>query len=485
MAVDKLKEKLKAAEEKVAKCEKTIERHRTQLDKRILKAKELGCPISQDEAQFQNYWSIYDQSGFTHEQYWAICDVRTKLQDIKGALKKYDDAKRIATGWKEKLDIEINKEKVINETVPQVIKDFLEKWKTDAFSWYVERYDLFIKFKADLREKEYTARLEAYNTLPEYANTRERYASFLGDKAPDYSTLINLYPRTPVEEFLKERDLDYKSIRERVKNFGDGIIFKMSEFGDKDERLEFLENALEKEKKAKLLSLVNSITAITGPITDAKHLYVSGGELNGVILGEKGVAKIQTFSAGGYNIQCFHYRTRVDDVTEKYRDDASLYTIKKEEKRYFVNDDYPAETWEDILGLTTEAARRILNDDEFTKWYKERNERFPGCYLPLEHWMDGSQVRTYQFPRFAGGDDMVAMDYGLEVISNTNDDTIVKGQYRDIEAFADQYLGYQLVPEYLKPAEEERPRLDEVITKCAQQVNFEPNVKSVNKQLEK
>lgn len=58
------------------------------------------------------------------------------------------------------------------------------------------------------------------------------------------------------------------------------------------------------------------------------------------------------------------------------------------EKRFYVNEDYPAETWDNILGLTTETARRILNDEEFKEWYKERNERFPsGCYLPLEYWL--------------------------------------------------------------------------------------------------
>lgn len=69
---------------------------------------------------------------------------------------------------------------------------------------------------------------------------------------------------------------------------------------------------------------------------------------------------------------------------------------KMKEKRYFVNEDYPAETWNDILGLTREAARRILNDEEFAEWCKDReaqerayqerakkelsNKYFPGCY---------------------------------------------------------------------------------------------------------
>lgn len=420
MTTDKLKEKIIAAEEKVEKCKKTIERHRAQMNKKAEALRKMGIdPESADKYALAN-----NGTAAGREAYWLLCDYDSKKADIKGAISKLEDAERICAGWKEKLDVEINKEKIINDTVPQVIKDFLEKWKADAFDWYVNRYDRFLEFKADLRNQEHKARLEAYNTLPEYAEVRERYKSFLGNNDPDYSTLLTLYPRKPVEEFLKERDLDYSSVKERLHHFGDSIIFKMLEQGNKDERLVFLNEVLEKEKKAKLLSLVNSITEITGPITDAKHLYVSGGELNGVVLGEKGVAKIQTFSAGGYNIQCFHYRTRVDDVTDKYRENPAPFQC-------------------------------------------------------------GERICTYQFPRFEGGDDMVAKDYGLEVVCSTKDDTLVKGQYRDILAFADQYLGYQLVPEYLKDVEDEKLWLDDVINKCAQQVNQEPKPKNVNKQFEK
>lgn len=59
------------------------------------------------------------------------------------------------------------------------------------------------------------------------------------------------------------------------------------------------------------------------------------------------------------------------------------------EKRYYVNEDYPAETWESILGLTTETAKRILSKDEFIKWYNDRNARYPdGNYLSLEYWLN-------------------------------------------------------------------------------------------------
>ena len=84
-----------------------------------------------------------------------------------------------------------------------------------------------------------------------------------------------------------------------------------------------LEEILLKDCKARYFQLVKEVTEITGIIIDATNLSMHGGELNGIIIGEKGKAKVQTFSAGGHSThiivnekhgQCFHYRTRVDRV---------------------------------------------------------------------------------------------------------------------------------------------------------------------------
>ena len=75
-----------------------------------------------------------------------------------------------------------------------------------------------------------------------------------------------------------------------------------------------LEEILLKDCKARYFQLVNEVTEITGIITDATNLTINGGELNGTIIGEKGIAVVNTFSAGGWNIQCFHYRTKVYEL---------------------------------------------------------------------------------------------------------------------------------------------------------------------------
>ena len=404
MNIEKLKEKVLAAEEKVEKCKKTIERHTAQMEKKGKQLREMGI----DPEAADKYSFVQNGTQMNREAYWLLSDYDGKKDDIKGATQKLEDAERILAGWKEQLALEINKEKIIQDTVPQVIKDFLEDWKEKAFGWYCQRYEEYLVFREELEQEERSLRLEAFRTFPEYADLRERYQRLYGDKEPDSSWLLNLWPRKPVEELLKQNRLDYKTKKERLHNFGDQLIFKMLEYRNPADREAFLAERLEVEKKNKLMTMIYSITSITGPITDAKYLYVSAGDLNGVILGEKGVAKLQTFSAGGWNIQCFHYRTRVDDVTEKYKDDPA---------------------------------------------FVKSNER----------------ICTYQFPRLVGGDTDVARDYGLEIVDNSGD-TVVRGQYRDILAFADQYLGYQLVPEYLQEAVEspveEKPSLDSVIHSC-------------------
>ena len=84
-----------------------------------------------------------------------------------------------------------------------------------------------------------------------------------------------------------------------------------------------LEELLLKDCKARYFQLVNEVTQYTGIITDATGLNMRGGELNGIIIGEKGKAKVQTFSAGGWNQhiivnvkhgQCFHYRHKVSKI---------------------------------------------------------------------------------------------------------------------------------------------------------------------------
>lgn len=72
---------------------------------------------------------------------------------------------------------------------------------------------------------------------------------------------------------------------------------------------------VEEDKQFKLIALNARVGAVVGEITDASNLQVSEkGDLTGYITGTKGKAEVQTFSAGGWNIQCHHYRTTVTKI---------------------------------------------------------------------------------------------------------------------------------------------------------------------------
>lgn len=76
-----------------------------------------------------------------------------------------------------------------------------------------------------------------------------------------------------------------------------------------------LEHDLQQEYNRKYDFIIERTNEIVGQITDASNLTIGDkDDLNGYIIGTKGTAKVQTIGAGGYNIQCFHFRTLIHKV---------------------------------------------------------------------------------------------------------------------------------------------------------------------------
>lgn len=275
--VDSLNEKVEKAELKVEKCKGTIERHEKALVKKIVALeKKVGEGVKDLEAL---KWD--SENGRGSEHYWEVCDIERKQADIKGAKKKLAEAEKILSNWKEKLNLEMEKDRFIEGNAPQVIKDFLEQWKQMAYEWHIKKYESFLIFKKDLYEQEAKAIKECPYTY--YKDRRN---------------------------FMEEKGLD--NIDKRLMNFAGATVMQMATYRDEEERLAWLGEVLEQEKKRKMLDLINRINDVVGSIVDAKGLSVGKKlDLNGVIIGEKANARVETIGAGGWNIVCFHYRTLV------------------------------------------------------------------------------------------------------------------------------------------------------------------------------
>lgn len=162
------------------------------------------------------------------------------------------------------------------EDVP-VIKKFVDKYGERVLEWIENCHEQY-----PIRKKELSAKKKEFmENHPEYV--RYDYLTYTGEKEFNYQ---NRYLIEAIE-ILREGDLLYGR----------------------------REDYVERDKELKYIDLVEKVKGICGKITDASCLRVGEkGELNGYIDGDKGSAKVQTFGAGGFNIQRFHYRTKVTKI---------------------------------------------------------------------------------------------------------------------------------------------------------------------------
>ena len=149
------------------------------------------------------------------------------------------------------------------------IREFIEQWKERARKYIPEAIEEYRKRKEEIDD-----------TFDFYTQWEER--------------------RTKQRELAEE----YPTY---IREFAYGYSLK-----DRNERIEKL---IQKEAESKEKMLIARVNKAVGIIVEALELKVGvNGELNGYIKGEKGTCKIESIYAGGYNIQCLHYRVLVKKV---------------------------------------------------------------------------------------------------------------------------------------------------------------------------
>lgn len=151
-----------------------------------------------------------------------------------------------------------------------------------------------------------------------YVSTTNQYLE-LSKTRWDLMKKYNLETTRPNQEFPQ----DYVDAKNALKAFKD--VRAKSEFAliercvyanhvcNPTETLDsFLEKLLDKEVENKKASLIKRIEAKAGAMVDADKLYIGAdGSINGYVLGKIKEVKVETIYAGGFNIQCLHYRVLV------------------------------------------------------------------------------------------------------------------------------------------------------------------------------
>lgn len=241
---------MKELQEKVNKAQENVEKARKSADRYLAKLNKLQAKLATLEKNTDEYRMV----NF---------DVKYCEMDLKSATKKYEEKLKVLANWKEKLANAIKEEKEIPECFKVFIENLAKSWdeydknKAKAVKKALKLYEQWV---AENRGVRY---LEKLNKAKELGCT---------DSQVDYY----IY-HTPAD--WHERNL--KDAKNLVKN------------------------------------LVNRVVKKVGEVTSWSGLYITQGNawegavINGTVQGVNGVARVDSITAGGYNIQKLHIRTLV------------------------------------------------------------------------------------------------------------------------------------------------------------------------------
>ena len=309
MTIEQLQEKRDKAQEKYDKKLNIIEKHKAKKQKLADKLTAKDIPLD------ANVYEIKDKYGY--DVFDMLYDYQGMDGTIKDATRNANEAYVVLNNWERKLQQEISNMEYINEYCPQVIRDFLDAWEIRTVEWYKRRYERFVEFKKSLEKDE----IEVGKKVICEFGTDKAKADFLeaynrGDMKTCWECIHNrnFDIRKQMNSALKEARLDYSGKKEQESFFGQ-MVLMMHTYRKDEERNEWLCKEIAQDKKRKMIDFVRRIEKIVGTIEDVSYLLISPqGDIDGLVIGDKGKAKVNTISAGGWNIQCFHYRVLVKKV---------------------------------------------------------------------------------------------------------------------------------------------------------------------------
>lgn len=226
--------------------------------------------------------------------YYSSHDLKVTLRDIEEVQKALDS-------YRAQLEAEV--EKASSRNVPVII-EFLNNWRTRVTEFHLEKFKEYYDERQMVRDLHLNSvsGFCANADSPEYAAYKAAEAAF-HNKCYGYYEKRAFINRWGKQDYntIKIKDGEYEWLKPYINEY------------TLDAAMDKFKKDIDKEWIRKYDFIIERTNAIVGQITDASDLRIGAKhDLNGYIIGTNGRAKVQTIDAGGYNIQCYHFRTLIN-----------------------------------------------------------------------------------------------------------------------------------------------------------------------------
>lgn len=329
MLAKELQERYELAQEKVNKRLNTIDKlcNKLNVDKNLIlndynsikNLRDSYFPSKTSQEIISRYLSkkeTRDSQGNWIEENYTWND---KVNQLEDNLPKLFDLEKVAYNWKAKWDAQVSKD---NAPKIEVLVKFLNNWGTKVKNFIIENIQKQIDISNEYHEFVRNI-IIGYNNHENY-NNREEVEDDLRNKLFEKYEIKSRYRYPDVydirKKFIPDLTRDLSTIKFERENKDD---YSYSSWGNDSykgkyylEKFDYekLDRIIEEEKQRKYFDLCDRISAVGGIIQNVNNLSIGNqqGELNGTVKCSKGIVEVNTIGAGGYNIQCFHYRVLVN-----------------------------------------------------------------------------------------------------------------------------------------------------------------------------
>lgn len=196
----------------------------------------------------------------------------------------------------------------------EAIENLLNQWKLGAYEFYSPLLEEEIRLVANI--KRCTSEIDSFDLVnydPVHKKMERHRILNEGKEVTDKSRAEYHEINKEMQKVLKKREKFVNAYEEARREYSKFYQEKASSIIWSS--ITPLSKAIDREVASKKLKLLNQIEKKIGAIVDASNLYFGYDDgINGIIIGEKGKARVETIYAGGYNIQCLHFRVLVKPI---------------------------------------------------------------------------------------------------------------------------------------------------------------------------